>query len=139
MLIGHTNNRLCAVKVIEKDGDNILAHAECANPIEALRKLSRNLLCPGEQNNEESIELPSSKRHSHNCDLNTCSLEEWTLRGFGFTSYRYDEITIVFTAETGERFSSVMFVSGESLCEIRRKGAEETFEGALKTAFPKGL
>ena len=139
MLIGHIDSdRACVVEIIEKDSNNVLAHTKCANPIETFQKLSGNLLCPN-RNNEENFKLPSSKHYSHNCDLDTCSLEEWTLRGFGFTSYRYDETTMIFRAETGERFGSAFFVSGKSLREIRREGKGETFEKALTIAFPKGL
>ena len=135
MLIGYTKSGLCAVEITEQSNGNILADAEHINPIEALKQLSKNLLCHNKKN-KKGFKPPSSEHDLHDCNLYTCNLKEWACCGFGFISYRYDETTIVFKAETGERFASIMFVNGKSSHNIIRSGESGTFAEALKLAFP---
>lgn len=136
MLIGYTINESCVIEIVGQNNNKIMAQAEHINPMEALKQLSRNLLFSNEQKNKNELKPLSPELNLHDCNLRTCSLEEWTNCGFGFISFRYDENTIIFKAETGERFHSIMFVSGKSSNNIIRTGEGKTFEEALKLAFP---
>jgi hypothetical protein len=136
MLTGHTMDGLCIVEITEQENGNVLARAECANPIEALKQLADNLLCQNKQKSKENLKPLLSEYNSHDYDLRTCSLKEWVNHGFGFTSYGYDKTIIIFKAETGERFGSIMFVSGKSFRNIIRTGESKTFKEALELDFP---
>jgi hypothetical protein len=136
MLAGHLKGELCVVEITEQDNGNVLARAGCANPIEVLKQLADNLLCQNKQKSKENLKPLFPEHNSHDCDLHTCNLKEWVSHGFGFISYRYDETIVIFKAETGERFGSIMFVSGKSSRNITRIGKSKTFEEALKLAFP---